>query len=186
MSPRLPLLLVALLAPASVGAAELVDVNHASAGELQTVPGIGPAIAGRIIESREKEGPFTTLDDLLRVKGIGRRTLDRLRPRLTVGDVPPGAARPPAAPKGEPEPAVAKALRPADLSAPVDINRATATELRRLPGVGKTIAQAIVDDRTKNGPFASVDDLSRVKGIGKRRLDRLRTMITASAPGGTP
>jgi competence protein ComEA len=62
---------------------------------------------------------------------------------------------------------------PADLR--IDINSAGAEELARLPGIGPAIAAAIVADRTARGPFASVDDLLRVRGIGPAKLDGLRT-----------
>jgi competence protein ComEA len=56
-----------------------VDLNRAPSEELQTLPGIGPALAERIIESRMKDGPFRVSDDLLRVPGIGPSTLSRIR-----------------------------------------------------------------------------------------------------------
>lgn len=62
-----------------------VDVNHASAADLQSVPGIGKSLAQRIIDFREKNGPFAKVDDLLKVQGIGEKSLERLRPYLTVG-----------------------------------------------------------------------------------------------------
>lgn len=65
---------------------EQVDVNRASEAELQVVPGIGPAMAKRIVEWRTKNGRFERLDDLLNVRGIGVKTLEKLRPYLTVGD----------------------------------------------------------------------------------------------------
>ncbi len=55
--------------------------------------------------------------------------------------------------------------------AKVDINSATVQELQTLKGVGEKKAQEIVDYRTKNGAFKSVDDLAKVKGIGKKILD---------------
>jgi competence protein ComEA len=61
-----------------------VDVNRAGPEELQSLPGIGPALAGRIVESREKEGRFRTPEDLLRVRGIGPAILARIRGRLTL------------------------------------------------------------------------------------------------------
>ena len=60
---------------------------------------------------------------------------------------------------------------------PIDINRATAEALESLPGIGPTTAAAIVDDRTRNGPFASVDDLDRVSGIGPATVARLRDLV---------
>jgi len=61
---------------------------------------------------------------------------------------------------------------------PVDINTATAAELDALPGVGPATAAAIVTDREQHGPFASVDDLSRVRGIGPAKLAQLHDLVT--------
>ena len=55
-----------------------VDVNHATADELISLPGIGPALAGRIITYREEHGPFASLDELERVQGIGPQTVKGL------------------------------------------------------------------------------------------------------------
>ncbi len=62
-----------------------VDINQASANSLATVPGIGQVTAQRIVEWREAHGPFRRIEDLLKVKGIGDKTLDKLRPYLKVG-----------------------------------------------------------------------------------------------------
>ncbi|MCB0966374.1 MAG: ComEA family DNA-binding protein [Ilumatobacter sp.] len=61
---------------------------------------------------------------------------------------------------------------------PVDLNAAGVDELDALPGVGPATAQAIVDDRERNGPFVSVDDLERVPGIGPSKLAALRDLVT--------
>jgi len=61
---------------------------------------------------------------------------------------------------------------------PVDVNTATAAELDALPGVGPATAAAIVTDREQHGPFASVDDLSRVRGIGPAKLAQLHDLVT--------
>jgi competence protein ComEA len=59
----------------------------------------------------------------------------------------------------------------------VNINRASATELDALPGVGPSTAQAIVDYRTTNGPFGSPEDLLNVKGIGPAKFDAMRKLV---------
>ena len=59
----------------------------------------------------------------------------------------------------------------------VDLNRATAADLDRLPGVGPSTAKAIIDHRTRNGPFASIDDLLKVKGIGPAKLAEIRPWV---------
>lgn len=63
---------------------ELIDLNRASEGDLTVLPGIGPALAMRIVEAR-RERPFTSARDLLRVRGIGPATLERLLPLVRVG-----------------------------------------------------------------------------------------------------
>ncbi|HEX5615059.1 MAG TPA: ComEA family DNA-binding protein [Acidimicrobiia bacterium] len=60
---------------------------------------------------------------------------------------------------------------------PLDLNAAGTTELETLPGIGPTLAAAIVEERERNGPFRSVDDLERVPGIGSGRLDALRDLV---------
>lgn len=88
---RFPLLLclLLLLLPPSARATPtrtstvVVDLNHASLERLQTLPGVGPARAKAIVARRERR-PFRRVRELLRIKGIGKKTLRRLRPRLVV------------------------------------------------------------------------------------------------------
>ncbi len=65
------------------------------------------------------------------------------------------------------------------MTRPLDVNRATAAELDELPGVGPATAAAIVEHRDRNGPFASIEDLLDVRGIGPAKLDGFRAMVTA-------
>jgi competence protein ComEA len=76
------------------------------------------------------------------------------------GAAPPGVAAPPGAP------------------ALINANTASATELEALPGIGEVIAQRIVDYRTQNGPFTSVDQLDDVSGIGEAILAEIRDLVT--------
>lgn len=62
--------------------------------------------------------------------------------------------------------------------APIDINAASAEDLLALPGVGPATAAAIVEHRRVNGPFATVDDLDDVRGIGPATLEQLRPLVT--------
>ena len=59
----------------------------------------------------------------------------------------------------------------------IDVNHASSAELDALPGIGASKAEAIVADRERNGPFRSADDLLRVKGIGPKLLDKMKSLI---------
>lgn len=61
-----------------------IDVNGASPAQLESVPGIGPFLAAKIVEYRNKNGNFKNYEDLDKVNGIGMKTLDKLRPYLVV------------------------------------------------------------------------------------------------------
>lgn len=63
-----------------------VDINTADLEALQALDGIGPALAGRIIEYREAHGPFQSVEGLLEVKGIGEATLEKFREDVTAGN----------------------------------------------------------------------------------------------------
>ena len=156
--------------PPSDAARALVDANTASAEELDTVPGIGPAIAGRIVAYRTQNGPFGSVADLEAVRGIGPRTLERMSPYLTVteGDVR-GVAAVDAAPAEEtsapPEPLV-------------NLNTASAEVLDTLDGIGPALAARIIEFRETFGPFQSVGDVVQVRGIGPRTLQGFAHRVT--------
>lgn len=77
--------LVETIAIGSPGGGTLVDINKATLAELDTLPGIGPTTATRIIEYRQQNGPFKELDDLMDVPGIGPATFDRIKNMITIG-----------------------------------------------------------------------------------------------------
>ncbi len=62
----------------------VININRATKAEFDSLTGIGPVLASRIINYRSANGPFLALDDLLKVSGIGSKTLERIRPRLSL------------------------------------------------------------------------------------------------------
>ena len=61
-----------------------ININTADAAQLTMLPGIGPKTAESIVAYRNSAGPFSTVDDMVKVKGIGRKTLDAIRPFLSL------------------------------------------------------------------------------------------------------
>ena len=85
-----------------------VNINTANSEELQQVPGIGPVTAEKILQMRKSYGAFKSVDDLLAIKGLGRKRLDKMRKYLTVGksvasSKPASASKAPAAAKSPPK-----------------------------------------------------------------------------------
>lgn len=81
-------LVLSILQPvgAAVGPeAKKININTASSADLQQLPRIGPKVAQRIIDFREKHGKFKRVEDLMKVKGIGEKTFMNLRDLITVG-----------------------------------------------------------------------------------------------------
>lgn len=155
-----------------LGPSERLDPNRASAAELDRLPGVGPATARAIVASRERDGPFRRLEDLDRVKGVGKGTLERVEKKLDFSNSPPVTLRAQSrvSQMGE---------SPGSVPRRVDLNRASAEELETLPGVGPALAGRILDARRQR-PFASVDDLLRVRGIGPATVERLRARVAVA------
>jgi competence protein ComEA len=79
--------------------AKPVNINTATSEELQQVPGIGPVTAQKILQMRKTYGPFKSVDDLLAIRGLGQKRLDKMRKYLTVGKpIPPKTPQPSAPP----------------------------------------------------------------------------------------
>jgi competence protein ComEA len=74
--------------------------------------------------------------------------------------------------------ASSEAPNPTPASGAINVNSATAPELDQLPGIGPSLAQAIVEYRTAHGPFERVEDLLNVPGIGPAKLEAIRDLVT--------
>ncbi len=159
-------------------ASHRVELNTATRSELMQLPGIGASRADKILAYRASNGGFQRVDDLRCVDGIGDITLQRLKPLIHVDAVdeqteePLRLTRKPA----ERTPSKTTTAKKPIPDAPINLNQASAAELQRLPGIGPTLAQRIVDQRERQ-PFASVEDLRKVGGIGVKKLEQIRPFV---------
>lgn len=168
----------------------VLDINVATEEELQTLPGIGPSKARAIVEYRKVQ-PFKQPEDLMNVPGIGPKTFEKLKNRIRVSenathsqnvrqDVLQNRVNAEVEMKKENTDAN-EIAKPANLTVTkgqlIDINTASASDLEKLPGIGPMKAAEIVKYRTENGPFKSVDELLKVKGIGQKTLEKLRPFV---------
>ena len=147
---------------AEVGEGETVDLDRATAGDLVRLPGVGPALAKRIVAERARNGPYggpACLD--ARVPGVGEGFLRRSGPHLAFSAG--GCAAPPPADGGN----AALGARSAGAGCPevVDLNRATQADLVCLPGIGAARAKAILAWRSRSGGFRETAELGAVPGL---------------------
>ena len=148
-----------------------IDLNRAERADLRNIPGVGDKLAERIVAHREANGAFASLDELRGVSGVGAVTLTRLRQHLRIDPLVVRGARP--------EEKEAPVVRKPPPGAKVDLNRATAEQLRTIPGVGPTMTTRILEARREK-PFRTVDDLRRVKGVGAKTLEKWRPYVEVS------
>ncbi len=154
---------------------ERLDVDRASAQELERLPRVGPQLARRIVDERDAHGSFGSLEGLKRVSGVGPGTLRGFERTTTFsGAVLPGAV--PSVPTAGTAAGSRPPVAPCPAQ-PLNPNTASAAELACLPGIGPGIAERIVTWRTAHGGFREVKDLEQVPGIGRARLARLSPLL---------
>ncbi len=143
--------------PVEEAAAEVIaqgiDLNTATASELEALPGVGPTRARSIADYRDEHGPFTSVDDLLAIEGIGSGTLDRIKGIET------------------------DSMTDVELDGPININTASASEIEQLPGIGPAYAQNVVDHRAEHGDFNDITEITNVTGIGPATFGNIQDLI---------
>lgn len=154
-----------LIEPAGRGQ-EKININTASADELRQLPGIGSVIARRIIDYREKNGPFRKPEDLSLIFGIGPKKYSACQDLITVE-----------AGKGE-ETGGERRSPPAKKSGKININKATQLELEQLPGIGPVKGLRIIEYRESHGGFKRLEELMEVYGIGPKTFASMKERIT--------
>ena len=166
---------LAVARSAEVGEGEQVDLDQAPAGELVRLPGVGPALAKRIVAERARKGPFggpACLD--ARVPGVGEGFLRRTGAHLRFSAG--GCVVSPPAGAGN----AARAAPSGGRGCPevVDLNRATEADLVCLPGIGAARAEAILAWRSRAGGFRDVAELGSVPGLTGRVLRGVQGHVT--------
>jgi len=142
-----------------------VNINKVDIETLAKLPGIGPVKAKAIIDYRENIGKFESLNEITKVKGIGKKTMVKIEPYLEIiGDSDEV--------KSSLSSKVGKAI-----TTKININTASLNELTLLPGIGEKKAQAIIKYREEVGSFESKDEIKNVKGIGDSIYKKIKNKI---------
>lgn len=145
------------------------DINTVTAEELQTIPGIGIVRAQAIIEYRDENRPIE-VNDLIKVRGIGEKTLSQIRNFF--GETVEGSDLI----VKEPDEAAPSELDRAGL---MNINAASLADLMRVKGIGQVRAESIIAYRTDRGRIKNIDQLLEIKGIGQKTLENIKEMFYA-------
>ena len=162
-----------------------LDLNAATAEELETLPGVGAILAERIVSYREAGGGFQTLEELQQVNGIGSGIYFQIAPYLfIIGElqtISPESELPEATDAAAPELEPETAPESASASIPrLDINIATAEDFQKLPNVTQEQAEAIVRLRTQIQYFQNIYELLYADGMTDRLFLSIRDYLYVS------
>lgn len=133
---------------------ERININEAPWEELALLRGIGDITAQSIVQYRDDNGPFNTINDLVNVSGINSDTVDALQPWLMTGF---------------------ETLEEQRYYQRINVNTATADELMTLPGITESKANAIIDGQPS---YVRISDMVGVSGIGQNTVEKIRRFVT--------
>ncbi len=128
------------------------DINSADTTQLKKLRGIGTKLAARIVKFRDKLGGFENINQLQEVYGLPPEIVDSLRKYTFVGN--------------------------SFVASKVNINAATVVQLQQHPYLGYKLARHIVAYRTQHGPFASLEDLRKIKTIDEATFQKVKPYLT--------
>lgn len=138
-----------------------IDLNSAALEDLLFINGIGEVTAGKIIEYANTTG-FYSVDDLIKIDGIGNKKLEAIRPFVTV--IVQNITE-------------SSSTDVYENQKQIDLNTATIEELTTIDGIGQVTAEKIVDYARTSG-FNTVEDLLNINGIGEKKLESIRPYVT--------
>lgn len=150
-----------------------LELNAASAAELEQLPHIGAVLAERITAYRDQIGGFSNREQLLEVEGIGEATLYEIYDLLYLENETFPEPEPEPEPAGAPAPAAAALA----VTFPLDLNQATAAELEQIPGMQPELAEKIVAFRQQIQAFSSVYELLYVDGMTEAYFVQFRNYV---------
>ncbi|XP_046426088.1 endonuclease/exonuclease/phosphatase family domain-containing protein 1-like isoform X2 [Neodiprion fabricii] len=138
-----------------------MNLNTATEEELMTLPGISRAVARNIVCHRQAIGRFHRVEDLVLVSGVGAYKLELVRPEICVASANASTSS---------SQASISLNSSGNTGSLLDINSASVFALQGIPGLNQELAANVVERRHRRGFYQSLDELAKVRGIGKHRL----------------
>ncbi|KAI8427464.1 hypothetical protein MSG28_001997 [Choristoneura fumiferana] len=150
---------------------ELMNVNTATEEQLMTLPGVNRQLARAIVLHRQLIDRFKRVDDLALVSGIGAEKLELLRPEISINNRKQISRASSCSQSLD-------SIRVSIESKLCSVNSSSVFQLQCVPGLNQEIAANIVDHRNKKGPFKSLDDLIKVRGMDVVRLSTVKQHLS--------
>lgn len=142
---------------------QVIDINSASAEQWQSLPAIGEVLSNRIVKYRDKIGGFASVGDVKKVYGITDSAYKIILPYLSVSADKPN---------------LQTATTSKSTTSKININKATATELKSNPDIPSDIAEAIVIYRKQHGNYTSVEGIKKIVFINNEVYQKIAPLLT--------